>query len=254
MTWLGPGLTLPSAFGDRLSGYRARGSFQGDDAETFRVERPGFPTLYLKKRADPPELEPMAVERFVLHRLQGTGLAVPRVVHFQRIDDTEWLLMSALPGKNLVEALDEGLRPQAVVEAIAGAITRIHATRPTWPEDINAIPYRLEAARERVRAGLADRTVLRRFEARYREPEERVFVHGDLCLPNLLVEDGALSGIVDWGRAGYGDPYQDLALAVRSLEHNLGPGDWGRRLGEACGLGELDCERLELWTSFDELF
>ena len=85
-------------------------------------------------------------------------------------------------------------------------------------------------------------------------PATPVFVHGDLCLPNILVENGALSGIVDWGRAGFGDPFQDLALAVRSLTHNLGPSDWDRRLADACGLPELDPGRLGLWCDFDELF
>ena len=254
MTWLGPGLTLPEAFGDRLAGYRARTSFQGDDAATFRLEREGHPTVYLKRRADPGELQPLAVERFVLHRLLGSGLPAPRALHYLRLEDTEWLLVSGLPGRNLVEALDEGLSPQAAVEVVAAAVARIHATRPAWPEDINAVPYRLEQARARVREGLVDRAVLAEFERGWREPEERVFVHGDLCLPNLLVEGGALSGLVDWSRAGYGDPYQDLALAVRSLEHNLGPGDWDRRLAEACGLGALDAERLALWRTFDELF
>lgn len=254
MIWLGPGLTAPEGLTDFVSGYRARVSFQGDDSAVFRLEREGRPTLYLKRRADPQELQPVAVERFVLHRLIASDLPVPKPVHYLRLEDTEYLLMTALPGRNIVEALDDGLRPQAAVEIVAAAISRIHAAQPPWPEDINSVPFRIEQARERVRAGLADRATLVEFERFYEPPATPVFVHGDLCLPNILVENGALSGIVDWGRAGFGDPFQDLALAVRSLTHNLGPSDWDRRLADACGLPELDPGRLGLWCDFDELF
>ena len=267
MIWLGPGLTVPEELTEKLSGYRARGSFQGDDASTFRLEREGRPTLYLQRRADPDEQQPLAVERFVLHRLTGRGLPTARPEQYVRFEDTEYLLLSALPGRNLVESIDEGFAPQAAVEVVAAAIARIHATAPTWPEDINAVPFRIELARSRVRAGQVDpdgfpprfegltpERAFREFERRWSEPQARVFVHGDLCLPNVLVADGALSGLVDWSRAGYGDAYQDLALAVRSLGRNLGPGDWRRRLAEACGIPELDDDQLELWMLFDALF
>ncbi len=212
--------------------------------------------------------EPLAVERFVLHRLIGAGLPAPRAEHYERLDDTEYLILSALPGKNLAEmAEDHALAADLAVDLMAGAITRIHAARPRWPEDINSLTARLEMARARVRGGLVDEDdfepehagmkpeeILARFDRGYREPAARVFVHGDLCLPNVLADGGALSGLVDWSRAGYGDPYQDLALAARSLAHNLGPGDWARRLARACGIADLDEERLQLWVLFDELF
>lgn len=45
------------------------------------------------------------------------------------------------------------------------------------------------------------------------EPVESTFVHGDLIAGNLLLCDGALSAVIDWGGAGCGDPAQDLAPA-----------------------------------------
>jgi aminoglycoside phosphotransferase (APT) family kinase protein len=37
-----------------------------------------------------------------------------------------------------------------------------------------------------------------------------VWIHGDLKDGNLLMRDGALSGVLDWGLAGVGDPASDL--------------------------------------------
>lgn len=51
-----------------------------------------------------------------------------------------------------------------------------------------------------------------------------VLVHGDYCLPNVLVEAGALSALVDVGRTGLGNPEIDLAAAVWTLQYNYGPG------------------------------
>lgn len=45
------------------------------------------------------------------------------------------------------------------------------------------------------------------------EPVTVGFVHGDLIPGNLLVEDGRLTAIIDWGGVGRGDTAQDLAPA-----------------------------------------
>jgi aminoglycoside phosphotransferase (APT) family kinase protein len=45
------------------------------------------------------------------------------------------------------------------------------------------------------------------------EPVTTGFVHGDLIPGNLLVDDGHLTAIIDWGGAGRGDLAQDLAPA-----------------------------------------
>lgn len=51
-----------------------------------------------------------------------------------------------------------------------------------------------------------------------------VLVHGDYCLPNVLVEDGKLSALVDVGGAGLSNPETDLAAGVWTLQYNYGPG------------------------------
>lgn len=40
-----------------------------------------------------------------------------------------------------------------------------------------------------------------------------VWVHGDMLPGNLLVRDGRLTGVIDWGAAGLGDPACDLMIA-----------------------------------------
>jgi aminoglycoside phosphotransferase len=81
-----------------------------------------------------------------------------------------------------------------------------------------------------VRAGLVDEwdfdderqgrkaaDVLAEVEASRVAGEQRALTHGDPCLPNAIFDGAAFSGFIDCSRAGVADPYQDLALAARSL-------------------------------------
>jgi kanamycin kinase len=73
-----------------------------------------------------------------------------------------------------------------------------------------------------------------------------VLVHGDFCLPNVLVEDGRLSALVDVGGAGLGDPRVDLAAGVWTLQYNYGPGH-AREFLDAYGwepMTDAEIERL----------
>lgn len=44
-----------------------------------------------------------------------------------------------------------------------------------------------------------------------------MWVHGDLDVRNLLVTDGRLSGVVDFGTLGVGDPAADVMVAWKML-------------------------------------
>ncbi len=45
-----------------------------------------------------------------------------------------------------------------------------------------------------------------------------VWVHGDVAANNLLVRDGRLVGVLDWGSSGIGDPACDLVIAWTLLD------------------------------------
>lgn len=47
------------------------------------------------------------------------------------------------------------------------------------------------------------------------------FVHGDLCLPNIFVKDGEISGFIDLDNSGLGDRWHDYAWMIWSFEYNL---------------------------------
>lgn len=75
------------------------------------------------------------------------------------------------------------------------------------------------ATRAAIRALGAD-TATPVWDAALRAPpwEQRpVWIHGDLDARNLLVEDGRLSAVIDWGCLGVGDPAYDVMAAWKVL-------------------------------------
>lgn len=73
-------------------------------------------------------------------------------------------------------------------------------------------------------------------------------VHGDYCLPNILVKNGKIAGFVDLGGAGIGDPWRDYAWAIWSLEYNLKSKEYTQMLLDKLGI-EFDEEKYKLYTS-----
>jgi aminoglycoside phosphotransferase len=72
----------------------------------------------------------------------------------------------------------------------------------------------------------------------------QVLVHGDFCLPNVLVTEGKLSAVIDVGGAELGSPEVDLAAGVWSLQYNFGQG-FGRDFLAAYGWPPMTDQAIE---------
>ena len=83
--------------------------------------------------------------------------------------------------------------------------------------------------------------------------EDLAFTHGDYCLPNVIIRRGQVSGFVDWGRGGIGDRYRDIALAIRSIQYNLGPG-FEQSFFDTYGLSSPNWAKIGYFMLLDEFF
>jgi aminoglycoside phosphotransferase len=139
---------------------------------------------------------------------------VPQVVGFYRAYGDDWLLTREVPGVPLYHS-SIGWEPARVARRLAEILLELHAA------DATGCPFG---------------------EAK----PGRVLIHGDYCLPNVLVEQGRLTALVDLGRSGIGDPRDDFAAALWSLHYNYGPG-YARDFLDAYGVPSMtdrDIERL----------
>jgi aminoglycoside phosphotransferase (APT) family kinase protein len=70
-----------------------------------------------------------------------------------------------------------------------------------------------------------------------------VWVHGDLSPGNLLLQDGRLSAVIDFGILGIGDPACDLIIAW-----NLLPANMRNTFRNALGVDDATCKRGRGWA------
>ncbi|MEW6547287.1 MAG: APH(3') family aminoglycoside O-phosphotransferase [Bacillota bacterium] len=233
-------------------------------SRVFRLTAPNTQeTCYLKcsRIGTGPDL---CGEKDRLVWLQGK-LPVPRVLSYEEDRDWQYLLISEVEG---VPACDPsfGQDPLSLVAMLAQGLRLIHSVRTeSCPFDAR-LEAQIARAHRRMLDGLVDETnfdparrgrtarELYKELLRTRPPEEDlVFTHGDYCLPNVIIRDGRISGFVDLGEAGIADRYRDLALAARSIRHNLGP-RWVMPFFHAYGLESPDRARIEFYQLLDEFF
>ncbi|HVW88952.1 MAG TPA: aminoglycoside phosphotransferase family protein [Gaiellaceae bacterium] len=174
----------------------------------------------------PRRAEREQVEDRVLARVAPLPVEVPRLVAVGRPGagfPWEWAvhtwLDGELPAADL--ALDELV---ALIEALQRLDTR-GAIEPGYNRG-KPLSFRdagVRDALERVDAPGA----IELWERALRAPEwegRRVWIHADLDRRNVVVRGGRLTGVLDWGGAGVGDPAVDLMAAWKLLA----PADRGR--------------------------
>lgn len=129
------------------------------------------------------------------------------------------------------------------------------------------LDVRLKQAEAHVMQGLVDMTTWdmaihkRRFSSpmdllnylkRHHPQEDFVFSHGDLTCENIIIDHHHV-GLIDLGRMGIADRYQDLALAYRSILYETGDIHMARQLFDRLNI-ELDETKLDYYLLLDELF
>lgn len=257
-----------------------RGSFADDRADVaLKMAAPEASDRYdgASERAEAVALVHAEAERLVwiTEHLSGRGLGVPGIVALPEVGDPDPILITTW----LEGTVDPRLMrsPEIAVESFGRALASLHeASRRIDLDDCPfdaSIASRLEQAAERVERGLVDTAVLEHPFNRYTAdelldrvrqmadacsdpaPADRVLVHGDLCVTNIVFDPAysATVGALDWAFAGLGDRHQDLAITARSLSRNLS-GEVLPDFFAAYGLGEPDLLRIETYVTLEELF
>jgi aminoglycoside 3'-phosphotransferase-2 len=230
------------------------------DAAVWRINF-GSSVMFLKaERRHPLSEVPAEVSR--LQWLAETGIPALKVIDCVTSSDRYWLLMTAVPGSDLTHMAD---RPAELCRVYASSLRRLHAL------DVSACPFdhsldrRLAVAAANVAAGRIREDqfdeerqgwtageMLAWVQTHQPPSGDRVVTHGDACVPNIIAHDGRFSGFVDCARLGVADPWQDLALACRSLIQNCGR-EHVQGFLDAYGTA-WDEERYRYYGGLDNLF
>ena len=74
--------------------------------------------------------------------------------------------------------------------------------------------------------------------------ESNILMHGDYCLPNIILNNWKLSGFIDLGRGGVGDRNIDVLWVIWTLKYNLGTAQFSDRFIDAYGRDMVDKDKL----------
>ncbi|MBO4928335.1 MAG: APH(3') family aminoglycoside O-phosphotransferase [Clostridiales bacterium] len=259
---------LPETIREKVSGQSFSLDITGKSGSTVMI----FPDLVLK-------VMPLGMEEketVQMTRWLSGKVPVPQILAFEEDEEKQYLLMSKVKGtmscdKYYLEHPDE------MVTVLANTLKLL------WSIDISDCPrdcgleQELQKAKRQVEEHLYDLEDAEPDtfgEGGFRDPEdllqwlfdhkpsyEPVLSHGDYCLPNVLIEDGKLSGLIDMGNSGIADKWEDIAMCYRSLKHNMN-GTYGGKaypdfrpevLFEKLGI-EPNWEKIRYYILLDELF
>ena len=71
-------------------------------------------------------------------------------------------------------------------------------------------------------------------------------LHGDYCLPNIMLDDWQFSGFIDLGEGGRGDKHYDIAWGLWTVMFNLKSVEYGNIFLDSYGRDAIDPERLRI--------
>jgi aminoglycoside phosphotransferase (APT) family kinase protein len=138
------------------------------------------------------------------------------------------LALAALPGSALGRLQEPSTASPAAWAAAGAAVRALHdAPPPPWPgRSLDELASRLDGECEWLLANDVLPVDVVRRSRRLAEvalrPWTPTFIHGDLQLDHVFVDDDEVTGIIDWSEASQGDALFDLAILTLAHEEHLG--------------------------------
>jgi aminoglycoside phosphotransferase/GNAT superfamily N-acetyltransferase len=262
-------MPLPNELTARLSGYTSTKVHIGCSSAGVYCYEHEDEINYLKIVAIDDEIRR---EHELLHWLKGK-LPVPEVLYYSEQNGHAFLLLTAADGFMTCDCPEDAVHePIAqIVKLLAEGLLMLQAVDIHDCPFVNTLDCKLKAALYNIEHDLVDMDdfedgndfetpmALYQWLTENRPIEELTFTHGDYCLPNIFIDDNAVTGFIDMGRGGSADKWQDIALCVRSLRYNLRGLEEQQResyvdlLFAHLGI-KPDEEKLRYYILLDELF
>jgi kanamycin kinase len=174
----------------------------------------------------------------------------PEVLGYETTD-SDWLLTRKIPGEDcLYPAYLEA--PEKLCDALATALRMLHETDASDCPVSVVCPGPADLKAECFDFGLF------RSDPGFSNAEEaanlirrnvpflgsRTLIHGDYCLPNVMLDNWKFSGFLDVGGSGLGDRHIDLFWGLWSLGYNLHTDALASRFLDCYGADAVEPELL----------
>ena len=238
---------FPKELHSFFSGSAVYDSSSSPEAKVFFLEKNGG---YYLKTAKKGTLEREAQLTAYFHE---KGLAPDMLAYISLEHD--FMLTSRVPGEDMTfrQYLDE---PKKLCDKSAELLRSLHET------DFSACPVKdhtahyLSTAQANFEKGAYDLSFAPWFKtakeayaylfANAYLLKNEVLLHGDYCLPNVMLDNWHFTGFIDVGNGGVGDRHVDLYWGAWTLCFNLGTDAYRARFLDAYGRDRAEEEKLRI--------
>lgn len=201
--------------------------------------------------------EQMQREAIMTSYLHHKGIC-PNVLHYSSNDINDYLVTERIPGSH--SASDEYIaHPEHLCDVFGESLLHLHQIAHTDCPVTNGLEEMFIRAERKYQEGKAEKSLLQYMgytssETAYKDMvflykhaiEDKVIIHGDYCLPNLILQNNKRNGYIDVGYGGVGDRHYDIFWGLWSLQFNLKSADYANRFMKAYGQHVIDQNRLRL--------
>ena len=202
----------------------------------------------------------------VLQALAPLALPTPNVYLFVSREGSagpdNWLLMDYIPGSSLREVLQiesDTMIRHSLLQKFGQVLATIHHTIP--PPELTSdnqpwLTKMLKCAEENLYRYEVDGTqeLLEQLQKTRPVPTTPTLLHGDFTIDNTLINDGGVSGVIDWPDGAVGDPRYDIALAIRPKPNVFQMPDDFQAFFEGYGETALSSEDYQYFVKLYEFF
>ena len=239
---------FPAQFRPLLEGCPVYDSSCSPEARVWLLEREGG--LFLKASPKGSLQKEAALTAFY----HSKGLSA-EVLAYESLEK-DWLLTRRIPGEDCLSYMEDSVR---LCDLTAELLRMLHETDISGCPVPNRTADYLETARRNYEAKRYDVSLFPDNWG-YATPEEAwkvmeeqgkylkadTLLHGDYCLPNILLDNWRFSGFIDVGAGGLGDRHVDLFWGIWSLEFNLKTNQYRERFLDAYGRDRVEEEMFRI--------
>ncbi|MBQ7335375.1 MAG: aminoglycoside 3'-phosphotransferase [Clostridia bacterium] len=247
--------TVPSEFHPFLKDATLYDSSCSADARVIFIDRDGG---YFLKSAPRGTLKTEAELTRYFHS-KGLGAEVLESVS----DERDWMLSARVPGEDCTDQayLDQ---PERLCDLLATRLRALHEMDASDCPVPNRTETYLATVDHNYRNGIYDASLFpdnwgyASAEEAWRVVCENraylktdVLLHGDYCLPNVILDDWRFSGFIDLGNGGIGDRHIDLFWGMWTLNFNLKTDRYRERFLDAYGRDSVEPDMLRVIAAME---
>lgn len=244
---------LPPEFQPLLTGAAVFDSSCSQEARVYYIEKEdGY---YLKTAPKGTLQKEASLTRFLHSKQLAT-----EVLAYRQLEQ-DWLLTRRVPGEDCTDPLYLH-DPKRLCDTTALLLRQLHETDFSGCPVTDHTAAYLETAKQNYLAGNYDTSY---YSDGSRSVEEAwavvqdfscvlkndTLLHGDYCLPNIMLNHWKFTGFIDVGRGGIGDRHVDLFWGAWTLRYNLKTDAYRQRFLDAYGKDRFDPEILAAIGAFE---